>query len=107
MSEPSSRPMKITGRKAAISRALTHGPGRLGGWQAVGFEDPAQSLAPFGVDAPSALELGVVADAGERGRLRLAVEVEGAAHLAERGHDLGRAHAVADAQTGEPVDLRE
>ena len=43
----------------------------------------------------------------QRGRLPGAGDVEGAAHLADRGHERGGPERVADAQAGEAVDLRE
>ena len=46
-------------------------------------------------------------EARERGLLRGSGDVEGAPHLADRGHDRGRREPVADPQPGEPVDLRE
>ena len=57
-------------------------------------------LAPAG-------DLGVAAEARERRGLSGGGDLERAPHLARRGDDVGRPDPVADAQAGEPVDLRE
>src|SRR5439155_23694853 len=63
--------------------------------------------AARGVESATALELGRGVEARERGELRGRRQVECAAGLAESRHELGRSDRVANAQTGEPVDLRE
>ena len=57
--------------------------------------------------AAAARDLRVVVEARERRVLGGLVDVERVPHLADRLDDVRRADAVADAQPGEPVDLRE
>jgi hypothetical protein len=84
---------------------VRHGrPGRL---EAV-FAQDSLDLRPLrGVLEAAAFDFLRVADARERGFLCGGRDVEGAAHLPERGDNGGRAERVADAKPGKPEDLRE
>ena len=79
-------------------------PGRL---EPVLAERPLERRAPLGGEAAALGELVGAVDARERRDLGLRADVERAARLADRLDHVGRADAVADPETGEPVDLRE
>jgi hypothetical protein len=70
-------------------------------------QDPLEVRPSLGVLAPPPRELLGRVQARERGLLGRGRDVEGAPDLPDRGHDRGRREAVAHAEPGEPVDLRE
>ena len=92
---------------AARLRVDEVGHGRAGQLEAEPAEGALDVAAGLLVGAPPARDLLLVAEARQRGHLRGRREIERAPHLADRGHEVGRADAVADAQPREPVDLRE
>src|SRR5207253_8674114 len=92
---------------AAGLRVDEVGDGGSGRLETVAAEDLLQLRAAGGVRAAAASRLLLVGEARERPRLRRCGDVERAPDLRNLGHDLRGTDAVADAQPGEPVDLRE
>src|SRR5206468_9786418 len=66
-----------------------------------------EKCAPADYHVPGALPVGAILERGECGDLSETVHVVGRAHAIEPLGDLGGGYRVADAQAGEPRDLRK
>ena len=105
-----SRPREGAARRAAASPRR---PRRRGSSRPTGGSRPCSRMICSSWTMPSAFSRRRRASSsgasrsGQRGGLRQRVHVEGPPDLPDRGHELLRAERVADAEPGEPVDLRE
>src|SRR5438105_471128 len=75
--------------------------------EAVTLQDRSELLAALPIRRTPPRELAWSVETCERRHLRLRVQIERATHFPDRRHHVRRPDGVADAETREPVDLRE